>query len=122
MVISTSCREISALVPGAPHSPSSSLTLLSARLFLSSFSHCPLLKLLHRFLYLFANTLSTEAPSASLMRSALASGRSVLELVGFQKHLLKIVCSLYIDFLQRSSPESVVKLALMLSAKQISVT
>jgi len=77
------CRgKTSAPVPGSPPPPPSSLTLVSAGLFLS---HCltPLCRLLfhHRFFPLL-NYVITEALPPSLMGWALASSGSVLEPAG----------------------------------------
>jgi len=57
VVFTTGCRGISAAAPGAPPSPPSSLTLVSAEFFLT-YSHCSLLLQLSRFLFLSLNMLS----------------------------------------------------------------
>jgi len=81
MVFSMGCRGISALAPGAPSAPPSSLTLVSAELFLSHHL-APLSQLLlHSNFYLFLNMLTGTLPTL-LMGSALARGGTVLELAG----------------------------------------
>ncbi|XP_049649850.1 uncharacterized protein LOC126035357 [Accipiter gentilis] len=82
MVFTTGCRGISALVPGAPPPPPSSLTWVSAGLFLSHIL-TPLFRLLlrSRFFPLLKYVIP-EALPPSLIGSALASGGSFLELAG----------------------------------------
>jgi len=84
MVFTTSCRGISAPMPGAPPSPRSSLTLVSAKFSLLS----PAAKMtLHRF-YFLLKCVITEVLPPSLMGSALASSQSILEMagIGFFRH------------------------------------
>ena len=78
MIISTGCRAISAPAPGAPPPPPSSLTLVSAELFLSHIL-TPLFSC--SFIALLKYVIPEVLP-LSLIDSALASSRSVLEPAG----------------------------------------
>jgi len=82
MVFSTGCREISALVPGAPPPPPSALTLVSAELFLSHIlTHLSCWKL-PRFFFPLLNYVIPKVLPPLLMGSALPSDRSLLEPAG----------------------------------------
>ena len=76
------CRRISSLVPGAPPPPPSSLTLVSAELFLSHFPASLSHLLCHIFFTLKYFFTFIEALPVSFMGLVLATGRSVLELAG----------------------------------------
>ncbi|KAM9590844.1 uncharacterized protein ACIBXB_005893 [Morphnus guianensis] len=84
MVFTTGCRGISALAPGAPPPPPSSLTLVSAGLFLlhvlTPLSGCHFC--LSQQLFSFLKNVITEALPLSLIGLALASSGSVLEPAG----------------------------------------
>ncbi|KAM9591150.1 uncharacterized protein ACIBXB_006064 isoform 2-T2 [Morphnus guianensis] len=84
MVFTMGCRGISALVPGAPPPPPSSLTLVSAGLFLlhvlTPLSGCRFC--LSQLFFFLLEYVITEALPLSLIGSALASGRSVSEPAG----------------------------------------
>ena len=79
VIFITGCRGVSAVAAGAPPPPPSSLTLVSAELFLTRIvtpsSHC-------RFFFPLLKHVIPEALPLSLMGSALASSRSILELAG----------------------------------------
>jgi len=84
MVFSTGCRGISAPAPGAPPSHPSSLTLVSAELFLLHLLGplSWLLLLLHSSFSPLLNYVMPEVLPPSLMGLALASSGSVLDLAG----------------------------------------
>jgi len=86
MVFSAVCRGISALAPAASPPPSSSLTLVSAELLLSHILAALSLWLQNAVKEVFSSFLKYVIPEAlppSLVGSALASCRSVLEPADF---------------------------------------